>query len=334
MMILVPGGAGYIGSHVVKHLINKNYNVIVFDNLSSGHVEAVDKRAVFVKGDLGSSEDLEKVFSSYPIKGVIHFAGKCYVQESVLHPIIYYQNNVASSINLLNYMLKYQINNIVFSSTCSVYGISNLEYISENTETKPINPYGRSKLMIETILKDLAQAYGLKYVILRYFNAAGSEIKGDIGEDHSPETHIIPIIIKHLLGMADKVVIYGNDYDTEDFTCVRDFIHVADLANAHIVSLEQLLEKKISNEIFNLGNEEGHSVKEIIRNCEKVSGKKAVVELAGRREGDPPRLVACSKKAYRMLDWGPVYNIEDIIKTAWQWHLTHPYGYQAGPEVM
>lgn len=329
-MIFVPGGAGYIGSHVVKSLINKNYDVVILDNLTTGHIEAVDKRAVFVLGDLRNPKDLEKVFCTYPVKGVIHFAGKCYVQESVLHPLLYYHANVISSINLLEYMLKYQVYNIVFSSSCSVYGIPDLEYISEDAATNPINPYGRSKLMIESIMQDFAKAYGLNYIILRYFNAAGSDLTGEIGEDHNPETHLIPSIIKHLLGLAEKVVIYGDDYQTKDFTCVRDFIHVMDLANAHIKVLEQLLQSRIANEIFNLGKGEGYSVKEIISYCEKISGGKAVVERKKRREGDPPRLVACAEKAYYTLGWKPVYDIEDIIRSAWQWHRNHPYGYQTG----
>ena len=329
-MILVTGGAGYIGSHVVKSLINKNYNVVVIDNLTTGHIEAVDKRAIFVQGDLENLKDLEIVFSTYPVKGVIHFAGKCYVQESVLHPLLYYHANVVSSINLLEYMLKYQVYNIVFSSSCSVYGIPDLGYIAENAATNPINPYGRSKLIIEFILQDFAKAYGLNYIILRYFNAAGSDLSGEIGEDHNPETHLIPSIVRHLLGLAEKVVIYGDDYQTKDSTCVRDFIHVSDLANAHIKALEQLLQGRIANEIFNLGKGEGYSVKEIIGYCEKISGKRAIVERKERREGDPPGLVACSKKAYCKLGWKPVYNIEDIIRSAWQWHRNHPCGYQSG----
>ncbi len=329
-MILVAGGAGYIGSHVVKSLINKNYNVVVVDNLTTGHIEAVDKRAIFVQGDLENPKDVEKVFSTYPVKGVIHFAGKCYVQESVLHPLMYYQANVVSSINLLKYMLKYQVYNIVFSSSCSVYGIPDIKYISENAATNPINPYGRSKLMIEYIMQDFAKAYGLNYIILRYFNAAGSDLTGEIGEDHNPETHLIPNIIKHLLGLAEKVVIYGDDYHTKDFTCIRDFIHVTDLANAHLKALEQLLQSRIVNEIFNLGKGEGYSVIEIVSCCEKISGKKAVVERKKRREGDPPRLVASSKKANCTLGWKPLYDIEDIISSAWQWHRNHPNGYQTG----
>ena len=272
-MILVTGGAGYIGSHVVKSLINKNYNVVVIDNLTTGHIEAVDKRAIFVQGDLENLKDLEIVFSTYPVKGVIHLAGKCYVQESAFHPLMYYQANVVSSINLLSYMLKYQVNNIVFSSSCSVYGIPNSGYIAENAATNPINPYGRSKLIIEFILQDFAKAYGLNYIILRYFNAAGSDLSGEIGEDHNPETHLIPSIVRHLLGLAEKVVIYGDDYQTKDSTCVRDFIHVSDLANAHIKALEQLLQGRIANEIFNLGKGEGYSVKEIIGYCEKFPEK-------------------------------------------------------------
>jgi UDP-glucose 4-epimerase len=327
-MILVTGGAGYIGSHVVKKLLQQKYKVIVLDNLSTGHVEAVDKRAIFVKENLGNGKVLEKIFSSYPLTGVLHFGASCYVGESVLNPLVYYQNNVAATITLLQKMLKHGLKNIVFSSTCAVYGTPAVKFIDEKTETKPINPYGKSKLMVEQIIADFSKAYGLQYIVLRYFNAAGSGLSGEIGEDHSPETHLIPIILKHLLGQMDKVVIYGHDYQTDDRTCVRDFIHVHDLANAHLLALEQLLKNQTKNEIFNLGHQKGYSVQEIVKTCEKITGKKAIVEFAGRREGDPPRLVACTKKAQSILNWKPAYSIEKIIESAWEWHRNHPHGYQ------
>ena len=296
-MILVVGGAGYIGSHLVKELVEKE-EVVVLDNLSTGHREAVDNRAIFVKGDLGNEEDLQMIFSSYPIKAVMHFAANSLVGESVIDPMKYYENNVASTLTLLKVMMKNDVKKFIFSSTAATYGLPNVEIIEETSPTLPINPYGRSKLMIEQILADFAKAYGLQYVVLRYFNAAGAHESAVIGESHNPETHLIPIILQHLLGQRDKVSIFGSDYDTEDGTCIRDYIHVTDLASAHILALEALLTGKKSAEVYNLGNGLGYSVKEVIETCEKVTGVKANVEMADRRAGDPARLVASSQKIF------------------------------------
>jgi UDP-glucose 4-epimerase len=323
-MILVVGGAGYIGSHLVKELVEKE-EVVVLDNLSTGHREAIDTRAIFVKGDLGDPEDLKMIFSSYPIKAVMHFAANSLVGESVVDPLKYYQNNVASTITLLKMMLKYNIKNFIFSSTAATYGIPTVELIDETTPTAPINPYGESKLMVEHILRDFSKAYGLNYVVLRYFNAAGAYQTAEIGESHDPETHLIPIVLQHLAGKREKVSVFGSDYDTADGTCIRDYIHVTDLANAHILAVEALLSGKKSAETYNLGNGLGYSVKEVIETCEKVTGKKANVEMADRRPGDPAMLVASSQKIFSELGWKAERNLEVIIASAWEWHQNQGY---------
>ncbi|MBL4950915.1 UDP-glucose 4-epimerase GalE [Neobacillus sp. OS1-32] len=323
-MILVVGGAGYIGSHLVKELVEKE-EVVVLDNLSTGHREAVDNRAIFVKGDLGNVDDLLMVFRSYPIKAVMHFAANSLVGESVVDPLKYYENNVASTIMLLKVMMRFKVKNFIFSSTAATYGIPNVDMIDETTPTAPINPYGRSKLMVEQVLADFSKAYGLKYVVLRYFNAAGAHKSAVIGESHDPETHLIPIVLQHLLGQRDKVSVFGSDYETEDGTCIRDYIHVTDLASAHILALEALLSGEKSAEIYNLGNGLGYSVKEVIETCERVTGLKANIEMADRRPGDPARLVASSQKIDDELGWKAERNLEQIIADAWKWHQNQTY---------
>ncbi|WP_413306820.1 UDP-glucose 4-epimerase GalE [Bacillus sp. 1P10SD] len=323
-MILVVGGAGYIGSHLVKELVEKE-EVVVLDNLSTGHRAAVDSRAIFVKGDLGNEEDLQMVFRSYPIKAVMHFAAYSLVGESVVDPLKYYENNVAATLTLLKVMMKFNVKNFIFSSTAATYGIPEVELIDETSATAPINPYGHSKLMVEKILADFSKAYGLNYVVLRYFNAAGAHKSAVIGESHDPETHLIPIVLQQLLGQREKVAVFGTDYDTPDGTCIRDYIHVTDLAEAHILALEALLTEKKSAEIYNLGNGLGYSVKEVIETCEKVTGVKANVEMADRRAGDPARLVASSQKIFTELGWKAERNLEQIIADAWNWHQTQQY---------
>ncbi|QNG60207.1 UDP-glucose 4-epimerase GalE [Bacillus sp. PAMC26568] len=320
-MILVIGGAGYIGSHVAKELI-KTEEVVVLDNLSTGHRWAVDERAVFVEGDLGNVEDLRSLFTSYSIDAVMHFAASSLVGESVTNPLKYYMNNVSSTLTLLNTMLEFNINKFIFSSTAATYGIPDVDMIMEETTTNPINPYGQSKLMVEHILADLAKAVGLKYVIFRYFNAAGAFKLGEIGEEHDPETHLIPIILQHLLGQREQISIFGSDYDTADGTCIRDYIHVTDLANAHILGLEALLNGKKDTATYNLGNGLGYSVKEVVEMCEKVTGKNANVVMSERRAGDPARLVASSERIYKELGWKAEYSLDEIISTAWNWHQT------------
>jgi UDP-glucose 4-epimerase len=323
-MILVVGGAGYIGSHLVKELVEKE-EVVVLDNLSTGHRDAVDSRAIFVKGDLGNEEDLQMVFRSYPIKAVMHFAAYSLVGESVVDPLKYYENNVAATLTLLKVMMKFKVKNFIFSSTAATYGIPEVELIDETSATAPINPYGHSKLMVEKILADFSKAYGLNYVVLRYFNAAGAHKSAVIGESHDPETHLIPIVLQQLLGQREKVAVFGTDYDTPDGTCIRDYIHVTDLAEAHILALEALLTEKKSAEVYNLGNGLGYSVKEVIETCEKVTGVKANVEMADRRAGDPARLVASSQKIFTELGWKAERNLEQIIADAWNWHQNQQY---------
>ena len=323
-MILVVGGAGYIGSHLVKELVEKE-DVVVLDNLSTGHLEAVDSRAIFVKGDLGNEEDLQMVFRSYPIQAVMHFAAYSLVGESVVDPLKYYQNNVASTLTLLKVMMKFKVKNFIFSSTAATYGIPDVDLIDETSATKPINPYGQSKLMVEQILADCSKAYGLNYVVLRYFNAAGAHASAAIGESHDPETHLIPIILQQLLGQREKISVFGTDYETDDGTCIRDYIHVTDLAHAHILALEALLTGEKSAETYNLGNGQGFSVKEVIETCEKVTGVMANVEMADRRAGDPARLVASSEKILAELGWKAERNLERIIADAWKWHQNQLY---------
>jgi UDP-glucose 4-epimerase len=326
-MILVTGGAGYIGSHVVKQLLDQNIEVVVLDNLSTGHRQAVDDRAVFWEGDVKDEHTLEQLFRTYTIKGVIHFAANCLVGESVLQPLKYYENNVSATTILLKVMLRQQIKNLIFSSTCATYGIPDAAIIHEECPTNPVNPYGRSKLMVEQILSDFSKSYDLSFISLRYFNAAGAHSSGRIGECHEHETHLIPNVLLHLLGKQDKVSIFGTDYDTPDGTCIRDYIHVDDLADAHIRALQQLLDGEKMNAVYNLGTGSGFSVKEIMEMCEQITGKKANAVYAARRPGDPERLVASYEKVNRELGWKPQYTLEDIIRTAWKWHLHHPNGY-------
>lgn len=318
-MILVVGGAGYIGSHVVKKLVETK-PIVVLDNLSTGHRHLVDKRAVFVHGDLGDRTTLVRIFEKYPIDAVMHFAANSLVGESVAEPMKYYKNNVAATLTLLETMMEYDVKHFIFSSTAAVYGIPNVDLITEDCPTNPINPYGRSKLMIEHMLSDFASAYDLRYVVLRYFNAAGAHESGDIGEDHHPETHLIPLILQHLLGMRDKISVFGTDYDTPDGTCIRDYIHVTDLAEAHIIALHALLSNEKKTATYNLGNGLGYSVKEVIDMCELVTGKQATIEYTERRPGDPARLVASSEKIARELGWQATRSLEDIIASAWLWH--------------
>ena len=318
-MILVVGGAGYIGSHRVKELVEK-HGVIVLDNLSTGHEDAIDERAVFVEGDLGDLHILNEIFTTYQIEAVMHFAANSLVGESVENPHKYYQNNVAKTLTLLELMMKHNVKNFIFSSTAATYGIPKEDSITEQSETNPINPYGRSKLMIEQVLEDYKNAYGLKYIVLRYFNAAGAHESGLIGENHQPETHLIPIILEHLLGKRESISVFGTDYDTFDGTCIRDYIHVTDLAEAHILACEALLTGRVESDTFNLGNGKGYSVKEVITACEEITGIQATIQYSERRPGDPAKLVASSEKIQKVLGWKAKRNLKDIIKSAWNYH--------------
>lgn len=316
-MILVFGGAGYIGSHTVNHLLDNGYSCVVADNLIYGHREAVDPRAEFVHADLADKYSLQQLFDTHKIEAVIHFAAFTYVGESVTDPQKYYINNVVGTTNLLNAMLQHGVKKIVFSSTCATYGEPQYIPMDEKHPQSPINPYGRTKLMIEQIFADYERAYGLKHIALRYFNAAGCAQDGSIGESHNPETHLIPLVLKAIKGERANIKIFGTDYDTPDGTCLRDYIHVEDLALAHRLALEKLDDY---SGCINLGTGIPTSVKEIISAAENVSGLKCPVEIAPRRAGDPAKLYADNRKAKEILGWQPRYTqIEDIISTAWNW---------------
>jgi len=317
-MIFIVGGAGYIGSHVNKLLSNEGYKTLILDNLSKGHEEFV-KWGKFIKGDLKDKRLLARIFKEYDINAVMHFAALTDVRESIQDPGSYYKNNVKNTLNLLDAMRENNVKKFIFSSTCAVYGNPLEIPITEDHPCNPISPYGRSKLMIENILEDYSRAYDFNYVSLRYFNAAGADPQTEIGEWHEPETHLIPIILDAAIGKRENVQIFGTDYPTPDGTCIRDYIHVMDLANAHYKALRLLEEDK--SEIFNLGNGNGFSVKEIIETCKEITGEKIHTIESKKRPGDPPILIGSSKKAKRILRWRPEFaDIKDIIETAWEWH--------------
>ena len=327
-MILITGGAGYIGSHTVLNLIeNTDYKIIIFDNLENGHIETINTllkinpdKIIFEKGDLRNIEDIENVFNKYSIDGVIHFAAFALVEESVQNPSKYYRNNIYGTLNLLDTMIKYNVKRIVFSSTCATYGEPTYTPIDEKHPQNPINPYGYSKLAVERIMDDYDKAYKLKSIRLRYFNVAGADEKGRIGEWHEPETHLIPNILK---ANNDKVfTIFGDDYDTRDGTCIRDYVNVLDLAEAHRLSYEYLI-KENRTDVFNIGTGEGYSVKEVFETCERVLNKKIPVEIKGRRAGDPAVLYADIGKVKNVLGWGVCpqseseKSLEDSIKSGY-----------------
>lgn len=318
-MILIVGGAGYIGSHLNKEINKKGYETVVFDNLSYGHEDFV-KWGTFERGDLGNIEDIRKIFKKYSIEAVMHFAAFTYVGESVEDPQKYYMNNVKNTLNLLKVILEENVKFFVFSSTCATYGNPVEIPITENHPQNPINPYGRGKLIVEQVLKDYSDAYGLKYVSLRYFNAAGADPDCEIGEMHDPETHLIPLILDAASSKREDIKIFGTDYDTPDGTCIRDYIHVTDLADAHILALEYL-KNGGSSDFFNLGNGNGFSVKEVIETARKITGKEIKEVEVERRPGDPPILIGSSKKAMKILKWKPKYHdLSKIVETAWKWH--------------
>lgn len=328
MAYLVLGGAGYIGSHAVNKLIENNYDVIVVDNLQSGHEEAINSKAKFYKGDIRDKNFLSNVFKKENIDGVFHFAANSIVGESMKEPLMYFNNNVYGMQILLEVMNEHNVNKIVFSSTAATYGEPKQVPITEDMETYPTNTYGETKLVMEKMMKWCDKAYGMKYVALRYFNVAGAEDDGSIGEDHNPETHLIPIVLQTALGKRDHITIFGDDYDTEDGTCVRDYVHVVDLVEAHILAMKYLTHGGESN-TFNLGSSQGFSVKEIVETARKVTDKDIKAIIGERRAGDPSKLIASSDKARKLLGWNPIRtNIENIIKDAWLWHDTHKNGYE------
>ena len=320
--ILVVGGAGYIGSHTLRHLVHKGYGCVALDNLSCGHKEAVDDVPLEM-ADLLDKSSLKNVFDKYDINAVIHFAAFSLVGESVSNPQKYYQNNVCGTLNLLDVMLEHNVKKIVFSSTCATYGNPQYLPMDEKHPQNPINPYGQTKLVIEKIFGDYASAYGLKYIALRYFNAAGASTDAKIGESHNPESHLIPLVLKAIKGERECVKIFGNDYDTPDGTCLRDYIHVDDLAEAHRLALEKL---DTYQGFINLGTGVPTSVLEIITAAERVTQKKCPAVVERRRPGDPARLYADNLKAQEILKWKPQYtNIEDIIRTAWNWEVNRKF---------
>lgn len=329
MAILVLGGAGYIGSHMVDRLVEAGQEeVVVVDSLVTGHRAAVHPAAVFYKGDLADKDFMRSVFSKHPdIDAVIHFAAFSLVAESMTDPLKYFDNNTAGMIALLEVMNEVGVKKIVFSSTAATYGIPEEIPILETTPQKPINPYGESKLMMETIMKWADQAYGIKFVALRYFNVAGAKPDGSIGEDHGPETHLLPIVLQVAQGKREKIAIFGDDYNTPDGTNVRDYVHPFDLADAHSLAVDYL-RKGNESSAFNLGSSNGFSNLAIVEAARKVTGHPIPLEIAGHRPGDPDTLVASSDKARQVLGWQPKFdNIEMIIETAWKWHSIHPNGY-------
>jgi len=326
LSILVTGGAGYIGSHVVKELPEQGYQPIVYDNLQTGHRKSV-KNALFIEGDLADSEKLHKTFQSYSIDAIMHFAADCLVGESVGNPLKYFKNNVKNSIQLLETMDEFDIRKIIFSSSAAVYGEPKKIPIPEEHPCSPTNPYGETKLIFEKVLQAYLEAGKFNFISLRYFNAAGADPAGELGEDHSPETHLIPVGIKAVL-TGDSIPIFGANYDTPDGTCIRDYIHVTDLACAHILALKRL-EGGGNSGSYNLGNGNGYSVREVVEMIRKVTKRNVTTIASPRRPGDPARLVASSEKIKKELGWTPKYpDLETIVETAWQWHRKHPKGYE------
>jgi UDP-glucose 4-epimerase len=321
MRVFVTGGAGYIGSICVEQLLDAGHEVVVFDNFSEGHKAAVDKRAVLMTGDLQEREIISTALRAARPDAVMHFAANALVGESMQNPSKYFRNNVGAGVNLLDAMVESGVKRFVFSSTCATFGIPERVPIDETLPQRPINPYGESKLMFEKVLRWYDEIHGIRFVALRYFNAAGAS--GKFGEDHRIETHLIPNIVKVALGQKEHVSIFGTDYETPDGTCIRDYIHILDLAQAHMLALSS--EKTA---YYNLGTGGGTSVREVIASCERISGKPIAVREEPRRPGDPARLIAGSEKVRRELGWNPRFeNIDAIIESAWQWHVAHPHGY-------
>ena len=325
MNVLVVGGAGYIGSHAVSLLKNQGHNVIIYDDFSKGHKEVGQILSVkIVEGDLGDKAKLKEIFISEKIDVVMHFAAFIEVGESVVDPAKYYENNVAKVLKLLDAMVESNVLKFIFSSTAATFGEPIMEKINEEHPQNPINPYGQSKLMVEKILKDYEKAYGMKSVVFRYFNACGSDMNGVIGESHDPESHLIPLILQAASGRRESIKVFGTDYATQDGTCIRDYVHVYDLAQAHILGMEKMIKENQSFS-YNLGSGSGYSVKEIIDNVKKVTEKDFKVEYVERRAGDPGVLIADSTKAEKELNWKPQYSLEEIVISAWKWETNRKY---------
>lgn len=327
MAILVLGGAGYIGSHTVYELIDAGRDVVIADNLETGHIEAVHPKAKLYQGDIRDRAFVDSIFESEQIDGVIHFAANSLVGESMTNPLKYYDNNLCGTKVLLESMVAHGIDKIVFSSTAATYGEPERVPILETDKTEPTNCYGETKLSMEKMFKWVGKAHGLRFVSLRYFNACGAHVSGKIGEAHNPESHLIPLILQVPNGQREYISIFGDDYDTKDGTCIRDYIHVTDLAQAHILAMDYLMNGGESN-IFNLGNGVGFTVKEVIDTARKVTGHPIPAKITPRRAGDPAQLIASSEKAKTILGWHPEHaDLEEIIATAWNWHKNHPHGF-------
>lgn len=324
MKVLVTGGAGYIGSHFTNYINKQDFEITVLDNLSRGHIEALPAKVTFIKADIKNLEELKEKLTDKKFDALIHFAALAYVGESVQIPHIYYLNNTAGSINLINTLIHAGLKYIIFSSTCSVYGNPSTVPITESETVSPINPYANTKFLTESFIRDIEQSSGIKSVILRYFNAAGADFKGNIGESHSPETHLIPLVIETGFGKRKIINVFGDDYNTSDGTCVRDYIHVNDIADAHLKALDYL-RKGGKSEIVNIGTGKGNSVIEVINKTSEILGKKINYSIEPRREGDPAILVADNKKALKILGWQPKYDINEIIKSAVRWHKNQKY---------
>ncbi len=328
MKVLVAGGAGYIGSHCVRQLQLAGHKPVIVDNLSYGHRGAVPESIPFHNADIGDRETMVEVLRKEDVEAVMHFAAFCYVGESVEKPLMYYSNNVAAGLALLDAMNEAGVRKFIFSSTCATYGLPKRLPMAEDLPQVPVNPYGHTKLAMEFALRDLANAGSLAFAAFRYFNAAGAAEDGSIGEDHTPETHLIPLAIQAANGQRPPLQIFGNDYDTPDGTCLRDYVHVDDLSRAHILALDKL-DVPGTSLFFNLGTGEPFSVNQVIQTVEKVLGKPVPRKSAPRRPGDPPALYADSSKAQKELDWQIEYpTLEPIVETAWKWHRTHPEGYR------
>lgn len=324
MKILVTGAAGYIGSVCTETLLERGHSVIALDNLSEGHKEAVDPRALFCRVDLHDADSLNAVFRAHKIDAVMHFAAVCLVEESVREPGKYYRANVAGGINLLDAMLRHNVKKIIFSSTAATYGEPKTSPISEEHPTNPVNPYGASKLLFERVLAEMRTIAGLEYITLRYFNAAGASAR--FGEDHSPETHIIPILLQVANGEREYFQVYGSDYSTPDGTCVRDYIHIMDIAQAHALALERISD--FAGRIYNMGNSHGFSVRQVAQTASRIAGRNIPCRQAPRRPGDPGVLVASSDRIREELGWSPKFStLEAIVQTAWDWKQNHPRGY-------
>lgn len=326
MRILVTGGAGYIGGFTVHRLLERGHTVAVYDNLSAGHRQAVPDGLLHV-GDLADADRLDHLLTTERIEAVVHFAASCYVGESVTDPAKYYRNNLGNTLTLLERVRRHGVKRFVFSSTCATYGVPDAVPIGEGHPQRPVNPYGNTKLAVERMLSDYAPAYGIGFAALRYFNASGAAADGSRGEDHTPETHLIPLALQVALGQRTHLDVFGTDYPTPDGTCVRDYIHVEDLAEAHALAVEAI--EPGVGKFWNVGTGSGNSVREVVRTCEEVSGRTIAVKEGPRRAGDPPALVAAADRIRADLGWRPKYpTLRPIVETAWAWHSTHPKGYR------